>query len=425
MQFSTSLKYAGEVTFKEARISSLNGQTALITNQVISVEIFEDLFAPLITLSVVVKESTDFLNLFPFCGEEYLTLDITTPTLSIPIKGTFYIYKISDRIYTSEREVTYTLKCASVEFLTDANTKITKAFSGNITDNITYLLGKDGLNSTKPVYAERTANSTKFIANFWNPIKCVNYLASYALSLNNDSPSYLFFENRDGFNFISIDSLLKFPPIQEFVKDNYTRSSGNEYDSLKSYANVNEDYKRVLEINIPVLTDYIDSIQSGQLKSRMITHDLVTKKYAVKDYSVKKDTKPPTLLNQNPLYSKYVIANAASTLVVLPKHYTLHNDFTDTTNTKIIQKRLAFFKSLERFKVNIDVIGRTDYTVGKVVTLNVPKVTQITKDDTNVVDNMVSGKYLVTAISHIINRERHSCRMELVKNSVITNLSRQ
>lgn len=424
MNFNTSLKFAGDVRINEARLTALNGQSALITNQILSIEIYEDIFSPLITMNVVVKESVDFLNLFPFCGEEYLTLDIETPTLEVPIKAIFYVYKIADRIYTNEREVAYSLKCSSVEFLTDANTKITRAFNGNIIDSIQYLVGKDGLNTTKPMIAERTINSTKFVANFWSPIKCISYLSSHAIN-SNDSPTYLFYENRDGFNFRSINEILAQAPIQNFIKDNYSRTETLSPNSIRSYTDIQQDYRRILDLQIPVVTDYIESIQSGQLKSRLITHDLVTKKYSVKEYSVKTDPKQSNLLNTNPLYSKYAIGNSSSSILVMPKHYTLHNNFTDTTNSKTVQKRLSFFKNLEKFKVVIDVIGRTDYTVGRVVNLDIPRVSQITKEDTDYRDKMVSGRYLVSAITHVINRENHVCKMELIKNSVITNLSTQ
>lgn len=424
MKFSTSLKFAGEVNLKEAKLYSLNGQTAIITNQIIAIEMYENIFSPIISMNIVLKEAVDFLNLFPFCGEEYVSLNIETPTLEVPIKAVFYVYKISDRMYTAEREVVYTLKCASVEFLADSNIKITKAFSGNIVDNVKYLVGKDGLNTTKPVLAENTSNETKFVANFWNPIKCISYLSSRAIN-SKGSPTYAFYENRDGFNFRTLNEILTQTPIQEFVKDNYTRTASISDNNIRSYNDILQDYKRILDIKIPVVTDYIDSIQSGQLRSRLITHDIVTKKYMVKEYSVKTDPNRYNLLNNNPLYSKYAIANSSSTILTMPKHFTIHNNYKDITNSESIQRRLSFFQGLEKFKVVIDVIGRTDYTVGRVVELNIPRVTQITKEDSDYRDAMVSGKYLISSCTHVINRERHVCKMELVKNSVITNLSTQ
>ena len=419
---NTAIRFAGDVQLKQIILSSLNGQIANITNQVILIEIYEDLFSSFTTLSIVIRESVDYINLFPFVGEEYVDVDIVTPTMDQHIKGRFYIYKITDREYTSEREVVYAMKCIAEEFITDANTKISKAFSGNVSESAFKILGKDGFDTKKKLNVEATSNTSKFTANFWTPSKCLNYLATNAINASG-SPSYLFYENRDGFNFRSIDSLLSAPPYHKFIKDNYTRTSiGNSTQTTKD---PKEDYKRIIEFSVPVLTDYINEIQSGRLKSRLITHDILTKKYTVKDYSVKKDPSPPTLLNPNPAYSKYATANNSSTMLFMPRYYGNFTNFSDVTNTKIVQKRMSFFQGLNKYKINIQVFGRTDYTVGQVVEVNVPKVTQITKRDTDPRDNILSGNYLISAISHIINRENHTCNIELIKNSVLVNLSNQ
>lgn len=414
------IRFAGDVEFKEFKVVSLNGQSANIINQVVSIEIYEDVFSSFISMSAVIKESVDLINLFPFCGEEYVDLNVVTPGMTIPIKGRFYIYKITDRIYTGEKEVAYTLKCLSVEYLSDTNIKLNKSYQGNISQIAFRLIGKDGLNTSKNINLDNTKNSIKFTTNYWSPVKCLSYISSKAVSENN-SPSFLFFENRSGFNFKSINLMLKDKVYQSFVKDNYSRDVGAT--SLSSYRNIEEDYKRILNISIPVLSDYMKNIQTGQLKSKLISYDILTKKYKVKDYSVKKDNFPFNLLNDNPLYSKYSIANSSSSIILSNKHYGLYDSYADTSNSKTIQKRLSFFENLKKFKVHVTVAGRTDYTVGQIVDLTIPKVAQITSEDSNYKDLMMSGKYLVTAISHTINRENHSCVLELVKNSTIINLS--
>lgn len=418
---SAALRFAGDVQINEIQLNSLNGQVANVTAQVERIEIYEDLFAPFMTLSIVMRESVDYINLFPFVGEEFIDIDISTPTIDTPIKGRFYIYKITDREYTKEREVVYTIKAVSEEFMTDANTKISKSFGGNIGDIANKLLTKDGLNTKKKLLVEQTLNTTKFTANFWTPTKCITYLTTNALS-KSKSPSYLFYENRSGYNFRSIDELLTSQTYHKLVKDNYSRTP--QSDGVNSVKDPKEDYKRVMDLSVPVLTDYMSEIQSGRLKSRLVSHDILTKKYTVKDYNVKKDNDPTTLLNASPAYSKYATANAASTFIFMPKHYGSYNNFTDVTNHKTYQKRLSFFQNLNKFKINVTALGRTDYTVGQVFDLYVPKVAQITSDDTDPRDKMLSGRYLVSAISHVITRENHTCNFELIKNSVIDNLSK-
>jgi hypothetical protein len=74
----------------------------------------------------------------------------------------------------------------------------------------------------------------------------------------------------------------------------------------------------------------------------------------------------------------------------------------------------------------MEVFGRTDYTVGQKVYVEVPKPTVITSKDqantdknTGFIDTAYSGNYLITAINHIINREKHTCVIELSKESMM------
>ena len=420
---TTSLRFAGDVSLRQVRLHSLNGQVANIINQVESRSIYEDIFSSFITLSIVLKESIDYLNLFPFIGEEYVDIDIVTPGTDKPIIVKFYIYKIEDREYTREREVVYIIKAISEEYLVDANNKISKAYSGSISENVFKLLGKEGLNTKKKTLVQTTSNATKFVAAFWSPVKCINYLSTNAVS-QKKSPSYLFYENREGFNFKAIDDLLIDKTYHTFTKDNYTRTEVDTSGGVGSVKDPSEDYKRVLGLSIPVVTDYMNDIQTGRLKSKMISYDIVTKKYTAKDYSVKKDPLPTTLLNLNPGYSKYATTNSSSTMITMPRYYNNFSNFTDVTNAKTVQKRMSFFQNLNKFRVTIEVLGRTDYTIGQVVELNIPKAGIIVKTDSDPRDLMLSGRYLVSAVSHYINRENHTCTLELIKNSTLTDLSK-
>lgn len=418
---TNGLKFAGDVEISELLLISLNGQAANVLNQVVTLEIHEDILSPFMSLSLVLRESQDFMNLFPFIGEEYLQLKVKTPDIAQIISGKFYVYKMSDRTYTKEREVMYTIKAISQEFLTESNVKLSKPISGNIGESALRLLGSEGLNTSKAKNIDATLNKTKFIANFWSPVQCLSMLTTSAISVYG-SPSYMFYENRQGFNFKSINNLLRQSTYQTFTKDNYSRKESSfDTSSTKDPA---EDYKRIMSIDIPVVTDYIEDIQSGQLKSRLVSYDIVTKKYTVKDYSIKKDPGSFVLLNKSLPYSKYSISNAASTMINMPKYYNNFDTYSDVTNSSTIQKRLSFFKNLEKHKIEIEVLGRVDYTIGQIVELKLPRISQITKDDTDPYDKMLSGRYLITALTHYISRNEHTCKMEIVKNSVMFDLEK-
>ena len=418
------LRFAGDVQLEDVTLRSLNGQSANVAAQVISLEIYEDLFAPFISVSLVLRESVDYISMFPFIGEEYLELSIKTPSLEKGIKGKFYIYKITDRMYTKEREVAYTIKAISEEWLIDSNRKLSQTFKGNCAEIALTLTQKAGMNTQKDVFIEKTSNQTAFTASFWTPVKCLNLLATNAMN-ESVSPSYLFYENRNGYNFRSIDELLKQTSYTRFIKDNFSRDMDSEASASAS-KDPQKDYKRIISLDVPVLTDYMEDIQSGRLKSRIISHDLVTKQYSIRDFNIKKDTEhPPTLLNKYQAFSKYAMSNSISTMINMGKHYGNFTGFSDVTNYNTIQRRMSFFQNLQKYKVTIEILGRTDYTIGQVVDLSIPRATQITKDQKGSVDDpILSGRYLVSAVSHFITKENHTCSMELIKNSIIMDLNK-
>jgi hypothetical protein len=413
------LRFAGDVTVNEITVRSLNGLAIDITDQVEIINIYEDIFSPFICVSITVIEAVDYLNIFPYCGEEFVTIDITTPTLKVPIKGRFYITKIDSYTRVKERESGYVLRCVSEEWFTDANKRINRALRGNISEIAAFLFSKEGLATKKNVNIERTLNSTKFIPNYWAPSKCLNYATTGAVNKDN-SPSYIFFENRNGFNFMSLDTLIKSKPSFDFIKDNYSRS----LTKSSSIANFNEDYKRIISFDVPIISDYIDNIANAQLKSRMITHDLTTKRYTAIDYSVKTDKTPPALLNNHPIYSKRALVSSASNIFHLPKYTSNFTNYADVTNSKTIQRRMSTLQLLKKYTMVMEVLGRTDYTVGMVVDVNIPKATQITKEE-EAKDMILSGKYLVSAINHKIDRKNHTCTMELIKNSLLVDLDKK
>ena len=413
------LRFAGDVEIREISITSLNGQTANITNQVEMVQIYEDLFANFTTVDLTVIEAVDYINLFPFCGEEYVEIYIDTPTMNVPIKGRFYVTKIDNYIRITERSVGYVLHAVSEEWFIDANTKVNRPLKGNVSELVSTLFSRDSIKTKKTINIEPTINKTKFIPNYWTPSKCINYLCTSGVNTYGN-PSYLFFENRNGFNFVSVDTLLAKDVKHTFIKDNYTRTQTKD----STVVDVTEDYKRIIDFKAPIISDYIANIDGGQIKSKMITHDLTTKKYQIIDYSIKTDKNTARYLNKYPAYSKRALVSAAANIMYVPKYTANFTDYADVSNAKITQRRLSSLQMLKKYTINIEVYGRTDYTVGSIVDLFIPRATQINNPN-EAKDLILSGKYIISAINHTIDRENHTCHMELIKNSLLIDLDKQ
>lgn len=425
MSNSDSIRFAGDISIELVSIVTSKGLTQNITNQVMAIEIYEDLFSPFITGVINVKEMYDFINLFPFIGEEYLTLNVYTPTIQKEnrINQQFYIYKVSNREIVGHKSTMYQIHFISKEALVDVNKRISKSYSGNISDIALDICTHkaDGLESDKPLNIEKTANKTKFVSNFWSPVKCLNYSAGTATNPEGSS-NYLFFESRKGLNFVSLDSLYNQTATQEFVYNNFSRDVLKDGRSL---INLNEDYKQIFEISVPTVFDYFERIRSGMFASKMISHDMTTKKYVAKNFEMLSDFTNNLHLNPYPAASQNNIKTQAALTINYQKQYNLFNGYGDVTNASTLQKRLSQLQQAEATKLEIMVAGRTDYTVGMKVQLNLNKIQPLSKSDLpeETRDNIFSGNYLISAVSHYINRDRHECTMEVIKDSFVIDLN--
>lgn len=418
MDSQKTVRFAGDVSIDKVKITTRSGLAQDVTAQVIAVQLFEDIFSPFITGSLILRESLDLLNIFPFAGEEQLELEISTPSLENGnIKGKYYIYKMTDRELLGEKSVVYQLHFISPEAIIDINKKVSRVFGDKPETVVDYLLRDDvnGLQTKKTIKYEPSNRYIKFISNFWSPSKAIQYATNSAVNTNN-SPSYVFFENRDGFNFVSLENLYSGNVFQEFTYDKYTRDKRKDGSDVR---NIGEDYKRIDTISVPVVVDYMDRIRNGMFSSKMISYDITKKQYNVKPYAQFDNFAGSKHLNEYNVSSDKAVFRTNSTLFNYPRANSTFSGFGDATNYRNEQKRISLLKAAEANKIQIVVPGRCDYTVGQKVNVRLYKVEPLSQNDTDNLDKMLSGNYLIAAVNHYIDRNRHECNMELIKDSLI------
>jgi hypothetical protein len=424
---SEVIRFAGDVSIDQIEILSSDGFYQDIKNQVIGIRIFEDLFSPFITGIITVKDSIDYVNLFPLVGSESIRIALHTPSFtqtSAVIDTQFQIFKVSNRELLGDRNLVYQIHFISKEALVDLNKKISKAFSGKISDVAKILITDpiDGLESKKNVVIEETTNGIKYLSNYWSAVKNLNYICDSAVNVNGNA-GFLFFQNRNGYNFVSTEALYAQDSIQTFTYDAYMRDFLPDGTSKR---NIKEEYKRIIEISAPTVFDYLDRIRMGMYASKMISHDITTKKYTEKNYSMFSNYYDELHLNEYPLTPLNTTMRADAMIINNPKYYANFNNFGDVTNSKSLQRRISTLQQVKGTKLEITVPGRTDYTVGSVVTLILHKFTPIKsgESDTETIDKILSGNYIISSINHIIDREKHECKIEVIKDTYITDLDK-
>ena len=420
------LKRAGDIELESVEIfTSKQAEPIDITFQVVGIEIYEELLLGCFTSGkIILNDAQDLTTFLPFIGQEKVKIKAFTPGAppEEALNHTYQIYKIDNKSRTAKRAQSYVIHFISEEAITDLNTKISRAYQGDVSSIVEEILTKeDGLNSKKTIDFEPTINKTKFISNFWNPMKCVQYACKTAVN-GNDSPSYVFYETRRSLNFGSLDTLYDQPQVQDFIWDNYTAKilHGEGGGSVK---NPTEDYRRIYDYNQPISFDYIDNLESGMYGSTISYYDILSHQIVNNEYTATWDGKSKHL-NKFPLWTDKLIAQPKARLIYGKQYYNNFDGYdASTANTKIIQQWTSLMAQAEGYKCRINVPGKLSYSVGQKVMLTIPKNKEHTrKDPEENIDKLQSGYYLISSLVHLINGTDHTCNMELIKDSYMIDI---
>lgn len=425
---SESIGFAGDIRIDKLNIMTYDLTTYSVKNQLISVQLFEDVFSPFISGVLTFKDSLDFMNGLPVIGQETLDIDIWTPTLKNGtgrITGQFYISELKNREYVGDRSVVYELTFISKEAIVDLNIKLSKAYNGTVSDIARSVLQHDFVkfDKTKKLNIEPTKNSVKYVSNYWSPVRNMNFLADYALN-ESGSPSYVFFENRDGFNFGSLETLAKSPLITQEFK--YDSSTQEVLPTGGSARDISRDFQRITQFSLKNGFSLIRRLNSGMVASAGFGYDLTTKRFQIKSFDYFASFPERKHLNDHPLINNKIPMFYTAKMLIAPNPYENFTGAGNNTNFSYIQKRISEIEQGSDFRIEINVPGRLDYTAGQVVRITSFQVAPIAKTESNKsqLDMIFSGKYMISAINHFITRDSHQCSIELVKDSYISSFTK-
>lgn len=142
-----------------------------------------------------------------------------------------YIGEIRNIISSSER-IIYTIDLVSREFIANdlLGCEVYRRYDGKISDSASSIL-KDILKTKKSLIIDETINKFNFIGQGKKPFRLLAEIATRGVSAaSKNSAGYLIYENYNGYNFRSIDSLFNEEPYKSYIYNSSTKLP-NGYDS--------------------------------------------------------------------------------------------------------------------------------------------------------------------------------------------------
>jgi len=432
---TTGIRYPGDFQLISVLVHAATKDVDLFFN-VIEISYNEDLFNNTASGYVMIKDSMDLLSSLSMSGNEFIHLHFgKADDTNFIIKKSFRIFTINKREPLNDGNTeTYSIYFCSEELFLSEQYKISKSYkNSDITTNIkdilkTYLKVPDN----KIAQIDKTYGVYDFIVPFLKPFDAINWLATYARPGENNFGSWtmigadmLFYENKFGYNFRSLQTLCAQSSMKEYF---YSPKNLHLTDMPYNLSNA-------LSYEIMDSFDTLAGVNQGIFANRLLSIDPLLRRYKVTDFSYANYNNKIQKLNPWPITNNYKNRNG-DTLYQTPESAfkmvfsnSNQNDYAVIKNSPgsvardifaetYIPNRTAQIPLANYQRMKISVWGDPSLTVGTVITFNL-----LSKDpviQSKGLDDFYSGNYLVTAVRHILDQFKYRTVLEICKESVPT-----
>jgi uncharacterized protein Smg (DUF494 family) len=390
------------------------------------IDIFDSLLNPCMSGSILIRDAIGLSEKLLFDGSEVLKIKITKSEeedIAI-IDKRFRIYKQSNRQNLNMSSETYILHFISDEFIFSEQQVVSQAYNTNYS-TIARQIMQNQLEISNVGLIEDSVGLKKLIIPNLKPIDAIEWCAKKAVD-SKGSPNFVFFENKLGYNFATLSTLLSLPSIGtiNFSPKNITPEIADEIWGARSVKVISQ-------------FDYIQKTRAGVYAGKFIGFDPVSR--TVSELKVSFSDNYDIMTHGNKNKNLTVIENRAGELNTETYNakktlyhfssnrstidYVKSNDAASLTNDndtyRYILQRQAIFENLYSQRVQIVLPGNFNISSGLNVVLNIPKRSERANDESgeDQLDKSLFGKYLIVATRHIIKYDKHEVILEAVTDS--------
>lgn len=410
---------AGDVEVHKVILKSVDGCREFdARQQVRMIQIWESVLSPTIIAEIRIKDNIGLYTGFPLLKEEYVQFEFQTPGYDNTTTYDLYVVDIVDMSFDENKKgMSYTLVCCSKELIMSnlqvVNQKFKKEASNIVKEIYDTYLGSD-----KPLNMVTTKGVEEETITQLAPLKAIDKFRLYATAAENVSSAFVFFENRDGFTFNSLENL--FAKGKQSICDRVFY-----FDSLNNL-NMNDiNIRNILAYQLVQGGNAAQRAYDGYFTSVGERVDILSKKITKVDYKLPdfQSQFQPNLGGAAEIHTATYLTNfldldgSQNPKKKRPvKRLTVPftSERGDTFRTEKLLSMRSFVQQFTSNMINIHIYGDTAITVGDVIQCNFPEATGLTKDPK--LNRIMPGEYMVTRLRHMItfgDRYVHTMAAEL------------
>lgn len=430
---------AKNFNIEKINITSLSNQTWNIKSLCTSFLYYEDIDRHFVTATLTVIDSgINLINLLPIQGGE--TIDIEMQTVKgETIEYVFKVWKVFNRSFGPDLQQ-YALALVTEECLQNELIRIS-TLKEDYPHKIVEDLVKNYWKSEKTLDAEPAQNKLKFFPGRKTVSSLINMIQTKSLSrkakfsigearrsepqrnFQNDNSEeddkestgtagYLFFENKNGFVFKSMDLLCAVGQQGSFSGTDVLETY---YSKPITDANSPDNYNIIQSYSFPSEIDVIQNLRVGTYSTKMIFYNYSTGEYEEVINKLSNTFNDMVKLGNQDQLPKYQIQHESVPTRVISKvldHETWNvnsrvadpvqggkPEYPDDSRYLMAQG-MSRRSILNTQQLDITIAGNEKLTVGEKVKVYLPNISVSNKREETPWDNESSGNYLIAKLSH-------------------------
>ena len=407
--FIINNKQVDQFGYKALLIKNTNNSKAQFnfTTYLQRFSLFEGMFSKFMYVEGQIFDGATFVKTVGLQAGDIIKIDLfkqPEDSLDDIISGEFYIESVSGstKLVSGKGEI-FTFRAVSKIGFMALKSKIKRSFNGKASEIIQQICDKffdlePGKVSANNI--EETFGVLNISASSLHPFDVIERINSQAVSPANKAGdnNFFFYETRQG---------VVYKSLRKIVQDANTFNYIIPADKNRSEESKDQDYFRILEIEVKTTDNQSQKIEEGVLENQTLTFDFILRKIEKKTFKLKDNFKDILLMGENLKFDMDEIDNLVGDEQrttdeeqnVFPrcssKSYDQQEDF-------ISLKRgpsQAQYQLMNQTVISCRVLGNPKIKPGDIIEL---KAAQANPSDIEQRDPFLNGKFLVGSVKHVV-----------------------
>ena len=399
-----------------------------IQGKILNFNYYESIYSPMVTGSIALEDTggsvendlgilATIKDGMKITGFEEVSFIVTTRYGELDFKNYPLIVTGSPaNLDESNRQVALLNMVSKTEILSSSKPLSNNYPAAPISETVTKILNKELKIRKDKLDIEQTQNQDKIKGNHQGALDCILKMCRKSIPAEGKDPGYFFYETQDGFNFRSIDGLIK-KGIESFDNEEYAKMHTYYYFGALA-AKLDDEYGNDFKVlTTPIVRrdeDQVKALQHGLYCVRICTKNSLTGEYKEEIKNLLSDTnlgeKQEKPVPNNTYLKSYVfhISPGQDDPGVSDKILNNPANYVPQSNMR--------YSLLHSQIVQIQVPCNVQLKAGQVIKLYLENITQSNKNE-QVYNNLRSGYYMIRDLCHSFTTTNSYTSLTLLRDT--------